>query len=49
MIRIINLKTNLYKDINLDNINLDNMTLKDFGKIIKFYANLENYNYKIYR
>ena len=44
MLRIINLKTNLYKDINLDNL-----SLKDFSKIISFYVTLENYNYKIIR
>ena len=44
MLRIINLKTNLYKDISLDNL-----SLKDFGKIVGFYATLENYTYKIIR
>ena len=44
MLRIINIKTNLYKDINLDNL-----SLKDFSKIVGFYATLKNYNYKIIR
>lgn len=44
MLRIINLKTGLYKDINLDNL-----SLKDFEKIVEFYTTLENYNYKIIR
>ena len=42
MLRIIDIKNGLYKDINLDNL-----SLKDFSKIISFYATLENYNYKI--
>ena len=44
MLRIINIKTNLYKDISLDNL-----SLKDFSQIVGFYATLENYNYKIIR
>ena len=44
MLRITNTKTNLYKDINLDNL-----SLKDFGKIVRFYATLKDYNYKIIR
>ena len=44
MLRITNLKTNLYKDINLDNL-----SLKDFSKIVGFYATLKDYNYKIIR
>lgn len=44
MLRITNLKTKLSKDINLDNL-----SFKDFSKIVEFYANLENYNYKIIR
>ena len=41
MLRIINTKTGLYKDISLDNL-----SLKDFSKIISFYATLKYYNYK---
>ena len=44
MLRIINIKTNLFKDISLDNL-----SFKDFEKIVGFYATLENYNYKIIR
>lgn len=44
MLRIVNLKTNLYIDISLDNL-----SLKDFSKIVGFYATLKNYNYKIIR
>ena len=44
MLRIINLKTNLYEDISLDNL-----SLKDFSKIVGFYATLKDYNYKIIR
>lgn len=44
MLRIINIKMGLYKDILLDNL-----SLKDFSKIVGFYATLENYNYKIIR
>ena len=44
MLRIINLKTKLYKDISLDNFSWN-----EFSKIISFYATLENYNYKIIR
>ena len=44
MLRIVNIKTNLYKDISLENL-----SLKEFGKIVGFYATLENYNYKIIR
>ena len=44
MLRIVNLKTNLYKDISLDNL-----SLKDFSKIVGFYATLKDYNYKIIR
>ena len=44
MLRIINLKTNLYMDISLDNL-----SLKDFSKIVGFYATLKDYNYKIIR
>lgn len=44
MLRIINIKNGLYKDINLDNLSWN-----EFGKIVEFYATLENYNYKIIR
>ena len=44
MLRIINIKNGLYKDISLDNL-----SLKDFGKIVEFYATLKDYNYKIIR
>ena len=44
MLRIINLKTNLYEDISLDNL-----SLKDFSQIVGFYATLKDYNYKIIR
>ena len=44
MLRIVNTKTGLYK-----NISLDNLSLKDFGKIVGFYATLKDYNYKIIR
>ena len=44
MLRIVNLKTTLYVDISLDNL-----SLKDFSKIVGFYATLKNYNYKIIR
>ena len=44
MLRIVNLKTGLYK-----NISLDNLSLKDFSKIVGFYATLKDYNYKIIR
>ena len=44
MLRIINIKNGLYKDINLDNL-----SLKDFSKIVGFYATLKDYNYKIIR
>ena len=44
MLRIVNIKNGLYKDINLDNL-----SLKDLSKIVEFYATLENYNYKIIR
>ena len=44
MLRIINIKTNLYTDISLENL-----SLKDFGKIVGFYATLKDYNYKIIR
>ena len=44
MLRIINLKTNLYMDISLENL-----SLKDFSKIVGFYATLKDYNYKIIR
>ena len=44
MLRIINLKTNLYMDISLDNLSWN-----EFGKIVGFYATLKNYNYKIIR
>ena len=44
MLRIINIKNGLYKDISLDNL-----SLKDFGKIVGFYATLKDYNYKIIR
>ena len=44
MLRITNTKTGLYK-----NISLDNLSLKDFSKIVGFYATLKNYNYKIIR
>ena len=44
MLRIVNIKTNLFKDISLDNL-----SLKDFSKIVGFYATLKNYNYKIIR
>ena len=44
MLRIINIKTNLYKDISLDNL-----SFKDFSKIVGFYATLKDYNYKIIR
>ena len=44
MLRIINIKNGLYKDISLDNL-----SLKDFSKIVEFYATLKDYNYKIIR
>ena len=44
MLQIINIKTGLYKDISLDNL-----SLKDFSKIVGFYATLKDYNYKIIR
>ena len=44
MLRIINLKTNLYMDISLDNLSWN-----EFGEIVGFYATLKNYNYKIIR
>ena len=44
MLRIVNIKTNLYMDISLDNL-----SLKDFAKIVGFYATLKDYNYKIIR
>ena len=44
MLRIINLKTNLYMDISLDNL-----SLKEFSKIVEFYATLKDYTYKIIR
>ena len=44
MLRIINLKTNLYMDISLDNLSWN-----EFGKIVGFYATLKDYNYKIIR
>ena len=44
MLRIVNLKTTLYVDISLDNL-----SLKDFSKIVGFYATLKDYNYKIIR
>ena len=44
MLRIINIKNGLYK-----NISLDNLSLKDFSKIVGFYATLKDYNYKIIR
>ena len=44
MLRIINIKTNLSKDINLDNLSWN-----EFGKIVEFYATLKDYNYKIIR
>ena len=40
MLRIINIKNGLFKDISLENL-----SLKDFSKIVEFYATLENYNY----
>ena len=44
MLRIINLKTNLYMDISLDNLSWN-----EFGIIVAFYATLKDYNYKIIR
>ena len=44
MLRIINIKTGLYK-----NISLNNLSLKDFSEIVGFYATLKDYNYKIIR
>ena len=44
MLRIINIKNGLYKDISLENL-----SLKEFGEIVGFYATLKDYNYKIIR
>ena len=44
MLRIINIKTGLYKDISLDNL-----SLKDFSQIVGFYTTLKDYTYKIIR
>lgn len=44
MIRIINHKTGLYKEINADNL-----SFKDFLKILEFYSNLENFQVKYYK
>ena len=44
MLKIINIKTGLFIDISLDNL-----SLKDFSKIVGFYATLKDYNYKIIR
>lgn len=44
MIKIINHKTGLYKEINTDNLSFLN-----YLKILKFYSNLENYQVKYYK
>lgn len=44
MLRIINIKNGLYKDISLDNLSWN-----EFGEIVGFYATLKDYNYKIIR
>ena len=44
MLRLINLKTKFYMDISLENL-----SLKEFGEIVGFYATLKDYNYKIIR
>ena len=44
MIKIINHKTELYKEIDASNI-----SFKDYLKILKFYSNLENFQVKLYR
>ena len=42
MLRIINTKNGLFKDISLNNLSWN-----EFGQIVEFYATLKDYNYKI--
>lgn len=44
MIKIINHKTKLYKEIDANKLSFE-----DFLKILKFYSNLENFQVKLYR